>query len=76
MKLELGRCLLHERLVEIGMTKEQLAQTLLYRPARIDDFIEKKRVMSLQIAVSVADTLGCDVRELYEIIPANPRSNA
>jgi plasmid maintenance system antidote protein VapI len=75
MKFELGRCLLHERLVETGMTKQQLAQHLQYRPERIDDFIEKKRVMSLQVAVSVADTLGCGVRDLYAFIPAIPHTN-
>jgi plasmid maintenance system antidote protein VapI len=75
MKFELGRCLLHERLVETGMTKQQLAHQLQYRPERIDDFIEKKRVMSLQVAVSVADTLGCGVRDLYEFIPAIPYTN-
>ncbi|MDF2815142.1 MAG: helix-turn-helix domain protein [Paenibacillus sp.] len=69
MKYELGRCLLHERLVESGQTKEQLAQALLYKPERLSDFMENKRVMPLQVAISIADTIGCDVRDLYELIP-------
>jgi plasmid maintenance system antidote protein VapI len=68
MKFELGRCLLNERLLESGMTKEELAQTLLYKPERLSDFMENKRVMPLKIAISIADTVGCGVSELYELI--------
>jgi len=70
MKLELGRCLLLDRLVEANMTIEQLANHLLLRPERLIDLAENKRVMSLKIALSIADTIGCDIRELYEIIPS------
>jgi plasmid maintenance system antidote protein VapI len=69
MKFELGRCLLHERLLESGMTQEELAQLLLYKRERISDFMENKRVMPLQIAISIADTLECRVSSLYELIP-------
>jgi plasmid maintenance system antidote protein VapI len=68
MKYELGRCLLSERLLKSGMTKEKLAQTLLYKPERLSDFMENKRVMPLKTAISIADTLGCDVNDLYELI--------
>jgi plasmid maintenance system antidote protein VapI len=68
MKYELGRCLLSERLLESGMTKEKLAQTLLYKPERLSDFMENKRVMPLKTAISIANTLGCDVNDLYELI--------
>ncbi|CAH1198995.1 hypothetical protein PAECIP111893_01202 [Paenibacillus plantiphilus] len=68
MKVELGRCLLQERLDEAGMTIEELAQELLFKKERIVDFIENKRVMSLKIALSVADTIGCAVERLYERI--------
>lgn len=66
MKIELGRCLLQERLDEAGMTIEELAQELLFKKERIVDFIENKRVMSLKIALSVAGTIGCPVESLYE----------
>lgn len=69
MKYELGRCLLHERLIETGQSVESLAKELLFKPERIYDFIENKRVMPLKIAISIADTIGCDVRTLYELIP-------
>ena len=68
MKNALGRCLLHERLLESSMTREQLARALKYKPERISDFIDNKRVMPLQVAISIADTVGCDVKELYEFV--------
>lgn len=69
MKFELGRCLLNERLTEAGKSAEWLAQDLLFKSERINDFIENKRVMPLKIAISIADSIGCDVRSLYELIP-------
>jgi plasmid maintenance system antidote protein VapI len=72
MKYELGRCLLGERLLESGMSGEELARTLLYKPERISDFMENKRVMPLKVAISIADTIGCGVRDLYELISQEP----
>ncbi|MDO7907709.1 XRE family transcriptional regulator [Paenibacillus sp. JX-17] len=69
MKYELGRCLLNERLIESGKSPEWLAKKLLFKPERVYDFIESKRVMPLKIAISIADSIGCDVHDLYELIP-------
>ncbi|MDR0268620.1 XRE family transcriptional regulator [Paenibacillus sp.] len=74
MKYELGRCLLHERLLESRKTVESLAKELLLKPERISDFMDNKRVMPLKIAISIADSIGCDVRALYELIPLVPVS--
>lgn len=71
MKFELGRCLLNERLVEAGKSAEWLAKELLFKPERVYDFMENKRVMPLKIAISIADSIGCDVRALYELIPGD-----
>lgn len=71
MKFELGRCLLNERLMEAGKSAEWLAKELLFKPERVYDFMENKRVMPLKIAISIADTIGCDVRALYELIPGD-----
>ncbi|WP_337031308.1 XRE family transcriptional regulator [Paenibacillus illinoisensis] len=71
MKFELGRCLLNERLVEAGKSAEWLAKELLFKPERVYDFMENKRVMPLKIAISIADSIGCDVRALYELIPSD-----
>jgi plasmid maintenance system antidote protein VapI len=67
MKIELGRCLLNERLLGANMTKEELAHTLQYKPERLTDFIENKRIMPLKVAISIAKTIGCDVTDLYEL---------
>ncbi|GLX70345.1 helix-turn-helix domain-containing protein [Paenibacillus glycanilyticus] len=69
MKFELGRCLLQERLMERGMSREALAGALLYKPERLADYMENKRLMPLKTAISIADTVGCAVNELYELIP-------
>lgn len=76
MKYELGRCLLNERLLESGMTIGELASALLYRQERILDFMDNKRVMPLQTAISIADTIGCDVSRLYELIPLETSSKS
>lgn len=67
MKYVLGRCLLDDILIARGMSRVQLGQLLQYKPERIADYIDNKRVMPLQVAISIADTVKCDVRELYEL---------
>ncbi len=69
MKIDLGHCLLDERLREAGMNRNDLAEALRFKPERIQDFAEDKRLMSLKIAISIADTVGCDVKQLYELKP-------
>ncbi|NOU99314.1 helix-turn-helix domain-containing protein [Paenibacillus planticolens] len=69
MKYELGRCLLRERLQNSGMTLDELAQALRYKPERLNDFMENKRIMPLKTAICIADSLGCEVKDLYELIP-------
>lgn len=67
MKFEIGRCLLQERMAEQGVTMAELSRTLQYKPERIIDYMENKRIMPLQVAISIADTIGCQVRDLYEL---------
>jgi DNA-binding XRE family transcriptional regulator len=57
--------------VEAGKSAEWLAKELLFKPERVYDFMENKRVMPLKIAISIADSIGCDVRALYELIPGD-----
>jgi len=67
MKYELGDCLLEERLSESGLSLTQLADALMVRPERIGDYIDNKRIMPLKVAISIAATIKCDVRDLYEL---------
>jgi plasmid maintenance system antidote protein VapI len=76
MKFELGRCLLNDRLLESGMTIEELAEALLYKPERILDYMDNKRIMPLKTAISIAGTLGCGVKNLYELILVETRSKS
>ncbi|MUT67590.1 helix-turn-helix transcriptional regulator [Paenibacillus sp. NEAU-GSW1] len=69
MKVELGICLLDERLAEKGMTALQLAAALQYKPERIADYMENKRIMPLKAAISIAAVIGCRVEQLYELKP-------
>ncbi|NHN31867.1 helix-turn-helix domain-containing protein [Paenibacillus agricola] len=67
MKIELGRCLLQERLNESDMALEDLSRQLRYKPERISDYIDNKRVMPLKTAISIANSIGCRVQDLYEL---------
>ncbi|PYI50292.1 helix-turn-helix domain-containing protein [Paenibacillus flagellatus] len=66
MKIELGRCLLGERLAEAGISVDRLADALQMRRERLADFMDNKRVMPLKTALSIAATLDCEVDRLYE----------
>lgn len=70
MKVDLGRCLLNEMLMKAGMSTADLSRKLQYKPERLSDYSENKRMMPLKVAISIADTIGCRVEELYELIPA------
>lgn len=72
MKLDIGRCLLADRLLDMKLSHDELARMLQYRPERVLDYMENKRVMPLKVAVSIADTLGCDAKELYEWVQPLP----
>jgi plasmid maintenance system antidote protein VapI len=67
MHIELGPCLLEQRLAERGMSKEKLAAELRIRAERVGDFISGKRMMPLKTAIAIADIVECDVRDLYEL---------
>lgn len=70
MKFELGRCLLYERLLESGKSVSWLAKDLHMKPERVHDYIDNKRVMPLKAAIAIADSIGCNVTDLYEVTPS------
>ncbi|UJF35879.1 helix-turn-helix domain-containing protein [Paenibacillus hexagrammi] len=69
MKMNLGPCRLQDLLDKNNVSLEYLASQLAYKRERIQDFIDNTRVMPLKTAISIADTLGCSVNDLYELIP-------
>lgn len=67
MRIELGRCLLNDRLHDAGMTLAELSAVLRTKPERLVDYMDNKRIMPLKSAIAIAGTLGCDIKSLYEI---------
>jgi len=74
MPYRVGRCLLGLRLAEAGMTPVQLAEKVGMKLPQISAYINNKRVMSLQNALSIASAVGCRVEDLYELEYVSPRT--
>lgn len=70
MAYRVGRCLLRERLKDIGMTQTELADRLGVTKQQIQNYIKpvNPRIMSYQTAYNVARILHCRMEELYEMI--------
>lgn len=69
MRYVLGRCLLAERLNAINSSQQALAEKEGYSAQQISDYATGKRKMSLVNAITIAETLGCSVKDLYECVP-------
>lgn len=71
MTLQVGRCLLTERLNDAKMTQQELADKSGISKAQISHYVHGVRQsMSLRTAVIISDVLHCSPRDLYEWIPA------
>jgi len=69
MKLRIGNCLLQKRLADAGVSASVLARELRFKPERLQDYMDNRRVMPLKTAASIAVTLDCNVLDLYEWQP-------
>jgi plasmid maintenance system antidote protein VapI len=67
--VNVGRCLLGERLRERGMTQVDLALKLNMSESRISDYIHNRKRMSLTTAINIAYAIGCSPFDLYEVTP-------
>lgn len=63
---KVGRCLLRQLLKDANMTQVELATRLDVTKQQVNKYVLNHRVMSLEVAVNVAEILNCDVRDLYE----------
>lgn len=72
MAFKVGRCLLRQRLHDINMTQQELANRLSMPRAQVNDYVMKRQTMSLQTAKSVAQVLGCHIDDLYEWVEVKP----
>ena len=63
---KIGRCLLPELLRDKGMTQVQLADRIGRPRQQITNYVIGERRMSLELARTIAQTLGCHIDDLYE----------
>lgn len=62
----LGHCRLSKVLADANMTQQELADKTGYSKQEISNWANMvKKRMDLEIAISIAEAIGCDVRELY-----------
>lgn len=61
-----GRCLLHLRLKQAGMTPQSLADKLGMDRQQVSNYANKVKVMSLSTAKTIATAIGCSIEDLYE----------
>lgn len=72
MKYELGSCFLQDLLDKKGWSQQDLADRMGWQRQQVSDYCtntDRRKRMSLATAISVADTLGVDIRQLYELKP-------
>lgn len=61
-----GRCLLGDILYKKAMTQVDLEIITGINKVQINEFINNKRVMSLNNAKIISDALNCLIEDLYE----------
>lgn len=67
LRYEVGRCLLVERLREAKMSQSQLAKKLGWNRQKISKYVTgETKMMELNTATLIADTIGCSPKDLYE----------
>lgn len=66
MQIELGRCLLREKLRNAHMIQRELAARTSKSETQISDYISGTKGMSYKTAVEFSQILGCHAEELYE----------
>jgi DNA-binding XRE family transcriptional regulator len=70
MAYQIGKCLLSERLRQVGMTQSELARRHGVSRQQVNKWATNKQFMSLETAKRIASILGLNKAEdLYEWIP-------
>jgi transcriptional regulator with XRE-family HTH domain len=62
----IGRCLLGSILDHKRMTQEDLSAMTGIHKGQINEYIHNKRIMSLNSARVIANSLGCKIDDLYK----------
>ena len=71
---DVGKCLLSDKLLEIRMTQQELAEKLGVSRQQVHYYTSDSRLMTLPIAKNIAAILRCEIGDLYEWIPVENRT--
>lgn len=66
MLYEVGRCLLEDILENKRLERSYLTDKLHMSRQQINDYISRRRVMTLRTAKNIAEVLNVSIEELYE----------
>lgn len=66
MGFQPGRCLLQRKLKEIKKSQQWLSEQTGMSKARISDYVNTRKIMSLSSAKTIAHAIGCQIDDLYE----------
>lgn len=70
MVYQIGRCLLSERLRQVGMTQSQLAERLKVTRQQVNKWCTDRQGMTLETAKNICIILELDrIDDLFEWIP-------
>lgn len=74
MSLQLGDCLLLERLNEKGMSQAEFAKRMGVSRQYVNKLIKGRTKMSLEFALNAANILGCRITDFYILEVVRHRS--
>jgi transcriptional regulator with XRE-family HTH domain len=66
MAISIGRCLLYELIARAGKTPTQFADETGISLSTLSLYANNKRIMSLETAKIIAESLGVSIDDLYE----------
>ena len=66
MAFRAGKCLLRIRLIKAEMSQSELGRRVNLSPQMISHYVNDRKIMSLEVAKSIAAVLNCNVEDLYE----------
>lgn len=68
MAYQVGRCLLREKLIDVGMEQTELANRLNMTKQQVNKYVMNRQIMGLETAKNVATILEIRIEQLYEWI--------
>lgn len=72
--IDIGRCLLADRLRRVDMTQQELSELSGISKTAINDYIHNRKTMTLKTAKNIALALNCNMDDLYEFKRIGRRS--